>query len=130
MSFLPFFSFRTTNRALPRFSSNSPSGGTEYYLVLLFPVTTTAQVALKGRKLPCSPCAGIPSNGIHSAKPDQQEKEQNKHAYSLVVRALTCKIGNLIFSFSTQALTGAEAEHILLRHIPPWTEFDTSTIPP
>lgn len=41
---------------------------------------------LKGKKLPCSLCSGIPSNGIHSAKPDQQDREQSKHDYSLVVK--------------------------------------------
>lgn len=85
---------------------------------------------LKGRKLPCSPCSGVPSNGIHSAKPDQQKKEQNKHVYSLVVRAFTCETGNWIFSASAQALIGGQTEYRLLRHILLRIEFERPTIPP
>lgn len=41
---------------------------------------------LKGRKVPCSLCAGIPSNGIHFTKPDQQDKEQSKRDYNFAVK--------------------------------------------
>lgn len=83
--FVFFFSFRTTNRVLPRFS---PSSLRSYWdcLLLIFPVTTMPQFMLKGRKLPCSLCSGTPSNGTHSAKPDQRDREQSKHDYSLVVK--------------------------------------------
>lgn len=119
--------FSTPSPSLPRFSSNSPSGGMEYYLVLIFPVITMPQVMLRGRNSIVH--LVLESILVEATLQSLISKRRNRASMpTSKLSELTCEIGNLISSPSTQTLKGAETEYVFLIDTILQIEFERSTI--